>query len=478
MHHRYSRSLNFRKFISSLLGMFLMAGFLLPAVASASGPNTGDGRPQSHVPTRTHDVTFDAAGVQVQQTLSFEAPDWFYTSWTENGKGWNITGGAWGDIRGYGPHSGSYHLIFDASGAEKLVSTDVDIDVQGFWYEGDPFCDKLVARGYDAGMHLMYKSDSLPNTFGYAYVSVDWPGIRYISFSGNSSTTFPDPSGAYFIDDISYNIHPAHPVEVGVPLQAKWNLFSLPVSPPGKLAGEVFPGFSGNLYRYTPGGYATTDTLEEGLGDWMRSDSADVRQVDGEKLFFLSIPVSEGWNLVGSISEPVAVTSILGTPEGLTTSQFYSYGAGYTQADTLVPGKAYWVKANMAGSIILGPVSPTNPPGQALRIVPISEEPPSPPDQNSGDGQTSIPTEYRLEQNYPNPFNPATTISYELPSASHVSLTVFNLLGQEVAVLVDETQEAGYKTVSFNAGYLPSGVYTYRITAGTFTDTKRMLLLK
>jgi len=89
-----------------------------------------------------------------------------------------------------------------------------------------------------------------------------------------------------------------------------------------------------------------------------------------------------------------------------------------------------------------------------------------------------IPSGFRLEQNYPNPFNPATTIRYALPEAGHVRLRVFNLLGQAVKDLVNEFQEPGYRTVSFDAGGLPSGVYTYRLTAGKFTGTNRMLLLK
>lgn len=85
---------------------------------------------------------------------------------------------------------------------------------------------------------------------------------------------------------------------------------------------------------------------------------------------------------------------------------------------------------------------------------------------------------FRLNQNYPNPFNPVTSISYALPASAYVRLSVFNILGQEVGVVVEEAQEAGYKTVSFDATNLPTGLYTYRLTAGTFTDVKKMLLLK
>ena len=89
-----------------------------------------------------------------------------------------------------------------------------------------------------------------------------------------------------------------------------------------------------------------------------------------------------------------------------------------------------------------------------------------------------VPIRFDLGQNYPNPFNPSTTIEYDLPTQSHVELRVFNMLGQEVAVLVDEFQPAGYKSVEFKAEGLPSGVYLYRLTAGGFVATKKLVLLK
>jgi len=85
---------------------------------------------------------------------------------------------------------------------------------------------------------------------------------------------------------------------------------------------------------------------------------------------------------------------------------------------------------------------------------------------------------YSLEQNYPNPFNPTTTIKYSVPEMSKVSVTIYNLLGEELAALVNEEKVAGYYTVEFNAAKLPSGVYFYQLQAGDFVQTKKMLLLK
>jgi hypothetical protein len=85
---------------------------------------------------------------------------------------------------------------------------------------------------------------------------------------------------------------------------------------------------------------------------------------------------------------------------------------------------------------------------------------------------------FELLQNYPNPFNPSTTIRYGLPARTHVLLTVYNTIGQQVAILQDGEQDAGYHEVRFNASGLASGTYFYRIQAGDFSQVKRLLLLR
>ena len=92
--------------------------------------------------------------------------------------------------------------------------------------------------------------------------------------------------------------------------------------------------------------------------------------------------------------------------------------------------------------------------------------------------EVTAPVAYTVEQNYPNPFNPATTIRYSLPYKSPVQLTVFNTLGQQVASLVQALQEAGSYEVTFDGSGLASGMYFYRLQAGTYVNTKKLLLLK
>ena len=102
---------------------------------------------------------------------------------------------------------------------------------------------------------------------------------------------------------------------------------------------------------------------------------------------------------------------------------------------------------------------------------------------NSVNDETNQPEKFQLSQNYPNPFNPTTSIKYAIGSRQFVTLKVYNLLGKEIATLVNEVKPAGTYEVTFNrhsgeVWNLPSGIYFYELKAGSFTQTKKMMLLK
>ena len=149
-------------------------------------------------------------------------------------------------------------------------------------------------------------------------------------------------------------------------------------------------------------------------------------------------------------------------------------GCGFTSASGSISGVSYNVFGTIGQSVI-GPTS-LSPftdyqgfwtPG-INGISAVKENP-----VGNADG-------FSLEQNYPNPFNPSTTIKYSIAERSHVTIRVMNLLGQEVhAPLVDDQEEPGTYQIDFtDADNLPSGTYIYRMDAGTFTASKRMVLLK
>lgn len=132
-------------------------------------------------------------------------------------------------------------------------------------------------------------------------------------------------------------------------------------------------------------------------------------------------------------------------------------------ARQLQSDQAYWWRARAKNSLGWGPFSAVR--KFTVLITSVTEG-------------VGLPGEFSLEQNFPNPFNPSTVIRFGLPQQAHVKLEIFNTLGQRVAVLADETYAAGFQSVSFNAAGLTSGVYVYRLTAGDFVETRKLLLLK
>jgi hypothetical protein len=88
------------------------------------------------------------------------------------------------------------------------------------------------------------------------------------------------------------------------------------------------------------------------------------------------------------------------------------------------------------------------------------------------------PLTFNLEQNYPNPFNPKTKIKYSVPNQSLVTLKIFDILGREIETLINEEKTAGIYEIDFDASQLSSGIYFYKIQAGNFVQTKKMILMK
>jgi hypothetical protein len=185
--------------------------------------------------------------------------------------------------------------------------------------------------------------------------------------------------------------------------------------------------------------------------------------------------------LVGSISSTIAIDKITSNPPGIKSSDFYRYQNSYAVADSIKPGKGYWVKVEQEGKLYFsskgnGKVS------DRIVILQTSEQPPPPPINNETD---DIPKTFALEQNYPNPFNPSTKIRYQLPLKSIIRVEIYNLLGQRVQTLLDEIQDAGYKSVEWNSTNVASGIYFYRLNAanldnpGTnFLSVKKMILIR
>jgi len=272
-------------------------------------------------------------------------------------------------------------------------------------------------------------------------------------------------------------------------LQAGWNMISLPLTVADNHKTVLFPTAITSAFKYT-GSYVEADQLDNGVGYWIKMPSTTTVSFTGTDVSALTIPVTSGWNLIGTTSGPVPVASITSTPPAMITSSFFGYVSSYVSVDTLYPGKAYWVKTNNSGTLAVGvSLSAEALAKQAIRVVQTNELPPSAPEE-SGSIVATIPTKFEVEKAYPNPFNPSTTIKYGLPVDAHVTVTIYNAIGQVVKTLIDENQSAGMKSVEWNAisttgQFVPSGVYFYSFQATgvenssqTFSTTGKMILLK
>ncbi len=130
-----------------------------------------------------------------------------------------------------------------------------------------------------------------------------------------------------------------------------WNLLSLPISPVNSYKSVVFPGASPFVYSYD-GSYHIVDTIRSGRGYWARFENPKSYKLFGDSLSTDTIPLAPGWNLIGSVIKPVATSAI--SPVGTTfASRFFGYSRSYFPADTIHPGRGYWIKASGAGSFVL-----------------------------------------------------------------------------------------------------------------------------
>jgi hypothetical protein len=232
--------------------------------------------------------------------------------------------------------------------------------------------------------------------------------------------------------------------------------FKVLVQPPN-IDLDKEPTTNQNYWYSAPDSIAFGD-VEEGVKDsaWISLKNMNIRSMIIDTLYIDSF--DDDGN-----SFPSPVFSFKHKPDSVIIKPFDTYNNWlYAEPSVDIPhiANAYW-GPRYWGSSIIGRYTVNN--GERMISSVKFEE---------------IPELYELSQNYPNPFNPSTNIRFSIPQASDVQLEVFNLLGQKVQTLVSGKLNAGMHTVNFDASSLSSGVYLYRIRAGNFVQTKRMLLIK
>ena len=191
------------------------------------------------------------------------------------------------------------------------------------------------------------------------------------------------------------------------------------------------------------------DSLLAGVGDTLKGCRGTLV---GPRAHVLNIST---YNIFGQDRKIV----ILGLWEGVPTISSYQLieGIGFSKYYVCeLGGVQFTLKGCVINGVTYGDTTLTS-------LTPISSE---------------IPGKYNLKQNFPNPFNPSTNISFDIPKSTFVELKMYDISGKEIAALISETLAPGSYSHQLNAGGLPSGVYFYRLTAGDFISTKKMMLLK
>jgi hypothetical protein len=169
-------------------------------------------------------------------------------------------------------------------------------------------------------------------------------------------TFYHDAGGAPHVVHVAGTGTADPSVQVLVDVDRSWNLVSLPLTVANDSVQEIFPGTVSDAYTFLQqSGYQPRSTLERGSGYWLKFDSARTIQLTGLPESVDTVHVSAGWNLIGTAMDPVTAASIAKDPPGIVLSGFFGYSNGYFPADSLLPGKGYWVKASADGIIVLQP---------------------------------------------------------------------------------------------------------------------------
>lgn len=506
----------------------------------------------------------------------------------------NFIGGLWSDLIYADSNGVQYGAMYRSDDSHKFI---VEWDSLGSFdstnaFSADEVTFRFILNKDDGSLEFQYDDLGLYQTNRRNTVAIQ------------SDTLDPAHYGYFWLEDYGYpseiaphaggtiKLYPA----AAIAIADGWNMVSSPAIPVDNHRTALFPTGLNRAFYYS-GSYQPVDTLNPGWGYWLKFSGAQTINVGGGLNKSLDVPLQVRWNMIGSLSHSIPVTSL--TTGGLAvinTSSIYKYSGGYNTTPTIDPGSAYWVKNTGSGAgtlhMAFTGASPkatvaeeyakmnqiTVGSGSAHQSLYIAnsqilkqsmdayELPPMPPtgsfdarftsdrmveafDANTDvqyaikiqasqypvtvswnmaggapDGRTftmtdgnngkvlgkmilngtgsikisdntvttliiraesgiSIPKSFGLSHNYPNPFNPTTYMHVDMPRTTNVVVAVYDVLGRNIATLLQGTQSAGSHVIQWNGlnnqGMpMPSGTYFVRMTADEFSAVQKIMMMK
>jgi serine protease len=257
-----------------------------------------------------------------------------------------------GNLRALNPDIGADEYTINAPGAFVLLSPG-----NGSSYR--PTSDSLRWHSSSAaGKYDVYlDTNSSPGTLVsgnladtiFTYTGIDTNKTYYWKVIAKNSSSNVTATGApwSFVTGQSSGI-----VTRAYSMMNGWNMASVPLTVADLRKESVFPTATSSAFEYSAG-YLKKDTLWNGTGYWVKFDSAQDVSISGVPYGEDSLDVVNKWNMIGSISNPVTVDSIVEVPSGIVVTPYYKYSGGYSQTDSIKPGSAYWVKTNRSGQLVL-----------------------------------------------------------------------------------------------------------------------------
>ena len=280
--------------------------------------------------------------------------------------------------------------------------------------------------------------------------------------------------------------------------KAGWYLISLPLDPIDKSVSHLFPSALGGIaYEWdtVAASYSAVSKLEIGKGYWIAIPGVTTATIHGQPVYSFKTMLEQGWYLLGSVYNGADFSQPFDEPNGSVYSPSYGWtvpdGPYYTTT-FLNAGEGFWVAVFNRCTLTVG--GPPPPPLAASANNPTTMDfptftarygalPPGPPTTSDVHTTQSVPDEFVLHPNYPNPFNPVTTVRFDMPALSRVSIKVYNLQGKLIRTLLDAEKAAGSHQVTWDGTTesgeaLTSGIYFIQMKTDQYSKTLKANLIK